>query len=89
MALKGVSQDTLSEQWVPSKDIVVRYKISYSTLTHYTNLGFFNIQKGGGNRRLYNIEEVESRMGKIMRWIREGYNLRLISRKLNNGGPHE
>ena len=61
-----------------SKDIVAKYNIPYSTLTHYTNLGFFTVVARQGNRRLYDEQEIKQRLEKIRAMINQGYPLRLI-----------
>ena len=65
-----------------SKDIVARYNIPYSTVTHYTNMGFLTVVTRKGNRRLYDEDEVREQLQKITRLIEEGYPLRLIRKKL-------
>ena len=72
----------MPKQWMYSKEIVKRHNIPYSTLTHYTNLGFFTVLKGKGNKRLYDRQEVNARLRKITRFIDDGYPLRLIKRRL-------
>jgi len=67
-----------------SKDIIAKYNISYPTLTHYTNLGFFTVVEKKGNKRLYDEEEIKERLPQIQQWIKEGYPLRLIREKISN-----
>jgi len=69
-----------------SRDIVARYNIPYSTITHYTNMGFFNVVSRKGNKRLYNEDEVRARLERITQLINEGYPLRLIRKKLEETG---
>ena len=69
-------------KFISAKGIVSKYKIPYSTITHYTNLGLFTVVKRNGNRRLYNEKDVRARMGEISNLINEGYPLRLIRKKL-------
>ncbi len=67
---------------IHSKDIVIKYNLPYSTVTHYTNLGFFTVVGRNGNKRLYDEEEVRVKSQQIKKMITEGYPLRLIRRKL-------
>ncbi|MEI8349282.1 MAG: MerR family transcriptional regulator [Candidatus Omnitrophota bacterium] len=67
-----------------SKDIIAKYNISYPTLTHYTNLGFFTVVEKRGNKRLYDEEEIKERLPQVQQWIKEGYPLRLIREKISN-----
>jgi len=68
----------MSKDLIVSKDIVRKYDIPYSTVTHYTNLGFLNVVERKGNKRLYNSVEVGEQLGKIKKLINMGYPLRLI-----------
>lgn len=76
----------MSKKLVFSKDIVKKYDIPYSTVTHYTNMGFFTVVKKKGNRRLYDEAEVKMRLHKISSLINKGYPLRLIRNMLFNIG---
>jgi len=69
-----------------SKDIVERYNIPYSTITHYTNMGFFTVVRRKGNKRMYNEHEVREKLEKITKLVNEGYPLRLIRKMLSEGG---
>ncbi len=67
---------------ISSQEIVSKFGIPYSTVTHYTNLGFFAVVKRKGNRRFYYEGEVVSQLDKITRLKDAGYPLRLIRKKL-------
>jgi len=82
LSIAHVSGQKPLTTWVTSKEIIEIYDISYSTLTHYTNLGLFSVYKGKGNKRLYNSESVRMRFKQIMKMIDEGYPLRLIKKRL-------
>ena len=69
-----------------SKDIVRKYNIPYSTITHYTNMGFFTVVSRKGNKRVYNEDEVKERLEMITQLINEGYPLRLIRKMLTEEG---
>lgn len=69
-----------------SRDIVKKYNLPYSTITHYTNMGFFTVVKRKGNRRLYNEDEIRSKLSKITKLVNEGYPLRLIRKMLSEEG---
>jgi len=72
----------MQKKLINSKDIVTKYNLPYSTVTHYTNLGFFTVVGRNGNKRLYDEEEVRVKLHQIKRMITEGYPLRLIRKKL-------
>ena len=72
----------MSTKLIYSRDIVARYDISYPTVTHYTNLGFFTVVEKKGNKRLYDEEEVKSRLRRIRDLMNKGYPLRLIREKI-------
>jgi len=67
---------------ISAKEIEKKYNIPYSTITYYTNLGFFTAIRRRGNKRLYDQNEISARMEKITKLINEGYPLRLIRKKL-------
>jgi DNA-binding transcriptional MerR regulator len=67
---------------ISSKEIVEKFHIPYSTVTHYTNLGFFRVVKKQGNKRLYIENEIKKQMHRITKLANEGYPLRLIRKKI-------
>jgi len=67
-----------------TKEVVQRFKLSYQTLNYYTNLGFFNIIERRGNKRMFDEQEVKTKLENIRMLKNQGYPLRLIIRKLNN-----
>lgn len=75
----------MSKTLVYSKDIVEKYNIPYSTVTHYTNMGFLTVIRRKGNKRLYEEEEVRARLRQIRTLINKGYPLRLIRNILLKG----
>ena len=70
------------KHFILSRDIVAKYNIPYSTITHYTNMGFFTVVSRKGNKRLYNEDEVRVKLEKITNLVHEGYPLRLIRKML-------
>jgi len=75
----------MNRKLILSKNIVEKFNIPYSTVTHYTNMGFFNVVRRKGNKRLYDEEEVRTQLSKITKLINEGYPLRLIRKILITG----
>ncbi|MGE5280263.1 MAG: MerR family transcriptional regulator [Deltaproteobacteria bacterium] len=65
-----------------AKDVAQRFGLSYPTLNHYTNLGFFRLVVKKGNKRFYQAEEVKEKLRVIARMKDDGYPLRLIRKKL-------
>ena len=72
----------MPKKLISSKDIVEKFNIPYTTVTHYTNLGFFTVVKKKGNIRLYDEDRVRVYLKKIRGLVNEGYPLRLIRKKL-------
>ncbi|MCK9555378.1 helix-turn-helix domain-containing protein [bacterium] len=75
----------MSKKLIFSKDIVEKFNIPYSTVTHYTNMGFFAVVKKQGNKRLYDENEIGAQLEKIRELTEKGYPLRLIREILING----
>jgi DNA-binding transcriptional MerR regulator len=72
----------LSKKIISSKEIVRIFGLPYSTVTYYTNLGFFMVVKRKGNRRFYDKEEISRQLKRITELRDSGYPLRLIRKKL-------
>ena len=72
----------MSRRLIYSRDIVAKYNISYPTVTHYTNLGFFTVVEKRGNKRLYEEEEVKRRLEQVKQLMKKGYPLRLIREQI-------
>ncbi|NQT32290.1 MAG: MerR family transcriptional regulator [Candidatus Omnitrophica bacterium] len=79
----------MSKKLILSKDIVQKYNIPYSTLTHYTDMGLLQVVKKSGNRRMYDEGEVRVQLEKILELVDKGYPLRLIRDLLINGQNHD
>jgi DNA-binding transcriptional MerR regulator len=71
-----------SKNIVSSKEIVRIFGLPYSTVTYYTNLGFFMVVKRKGNRRFYDKVEIGRQLKRITELRDSGYPLRLIRKKL-------
>jgi len=69
---------------VSAKEISEKFGVSYPTLNHYTNLGFFNVVVKRGNKRFYELSEVRAKLGVISKLKNDGYPLRLIRKKLES-----
>ncbi len=67
---------------ISAKDAARRFDLSYPTLNHYTNLGFFRIVIKKGNKRFYDAQELQQKLRVIARMKDDGYPLRLIRKKL-------
>ena len=75
----------MSGRLIFSKDIVEKFAIPYSTVTLYTNMGFFVVVERKGNKRMYDENDVKAQLEKITKLINDGYPLRLIRKVLLNG----
>lgn len=47
---------------VSSKDIIKKHRIPYFIINYYTKKGVFKVVKKEGNKRLYSLEEIETRL---------------------------
>ncbi len=72
---------------ISTKELIERFRISYQTLNYYTTLGFFTVVERRGNRRMYDVNEVEHKIRDITKLKNQGYPLRLIIKKLNHNVP--
>ncbi len=71
------------EKLIAARDIMARYKLTYQTINHYTNLGLLPMEYKKGNVRFYDENVIRHRVALITRLTREGYSLRLIRKKLS------
>jgi DNA-binding transcriptional MerR regulator len=67
---------------VSAKEISKKFGVTYPTLNHYTNLGFFNVVSKRGNKRFYQVGEVREKLALISKLKNDGYPLGLIRKKL-------
>ena len=67
---------------ITAKEIRDKFNIPYSKINHYTALGLFPIVRKEGNKRIYDLGEVENRYRVISKLANEGYPLGLIRKKL-------
>jgi len=74
---------------ISPKEAAKKFELSYQTLNYYTNLGFFNVIERRGNARMYSEEEIADKIKHIKDLKNQGYPLRLIIKKLNDGVKDE
>ena len=67
---------------VSAKEISDKFGVSYPTLNHYTNLGFFSVVVRRGNKRFYQADDVKMKLKVISKLKNDGYPLRLIRKKI-------
>lgn len=67
---------------ITAREISEKFKLPYSTINHYTNLGLFSTFKKSGNKRIYNAGEVHRRYQVISKLVHQGYPLNLIRKKI-------
>lgn len=67
---------------ITAQEISNKFKLPYSTINHYTNLGLFSTFKKSGNKRIYNAREVHRRYQVISKLVCQGYPLNLIRKKI-------
>ena len=70
------------EKIISAIGVSKKFKMSYQTVNHYTNLGLLVVRKREGNGRFYLEPEVSSRLKRISQLKNEGYPLRIIRKML-------
>ncbi len=74
----------MNSKLMSAQKITEKYRITYQTVNHYTNLGLLRIVTKKGNVRMYDQAEVRQRLAKITQLMNEGYPLRLIRKQLKD-----
>jgi len=72
----------MNSKLMSAQKITEKYRITYQTVNHYTNLDLLRIVTKKGNVRMYDQAEVRQRLAKITQLMNEGYPLRLIRKQL-------
>lgn len=67
---------------ISAKEIAGKYRVTYQTINHYTNLGLLPLVCKKGNVRFYDRAQIGRRLNTIGKLASEGYSLRLIRKKL-------
>lgn len=52
----------MAAKLVSSKDIIKKHRTPYFIINYYTKKGFFKVVKKEGNKRLYGLEEIETKL---------------------------
>lgn len=73
----------MKRRLISAKEITKGFKISYQTVNSYTDLGLLDVVKKINHMRMYDYDEVKSRLVKISQLVNEGYTLRLIHKMIN------
>jgi DNA-binding transcriptional MerR regulator len=71
------------KKYLSSLDVVKKFGVPYSTLTHYTNLGLLKVVKKKCNRRFYRADKISKKLAGIKKLSLQGYPLKLIKKILN------
>lgn len=74
----------MKQDLISAKEIVRNFNLTYQTVNHYTNFGLINVVSKKGNVRLYDEDEVNSRLTRITLLINAGLPLRVIRKTLND-----
>jgi len=75
----------MNKHLISSQELIKKFEMSYSSLTHYTNIGLLKVISRKGNKRLYDVDEVTIRIPKIWKMADKGYPLKVIAEELNSG----
>jgi len=75
----------MEKRLISAKDIATKFNLAYHTLNYYTTIGLLTVVKKNGSARLYDEAAVSMRLKKIQAMMLEGYTLRLIRKKLEEG----
>ena len=70
---------------VTSQELAKILSVSNATINYYTNMGLFNIKDRRGNIRLYEKSETRELYEQIRKMRKEGYPLRIIHERLQQG----
>ena len=70
---------------VTSQELAKLLSVSNATINYYTNMGLFHIQDRRGNVRLYEKNETRQLYEQIRKMRKEGYSLRIIHERLQQG----
>ena len=70
-----------SKNLITVEDVAKRFDISKATVNYYTNIGLILVRQKKKNRRLYDLDDVTTRIEKIRDMLNMGYTLRLIQRE--------
>ncbi len=73
------------KRYVSSMEIVKKFGVPYSTLTHYTNLGLLKAVEKKGNKKLYQPDKIAKKLARIKKLSLQGYPLKLIKKILSEG----
>ncbi|RKY41771.1 MAG: hypothetical protein DRP85_05160 [Candidatus Makaraimicrobium thalassicum] len=65
-----------------SQEIVRKFRITYQTLCHYTNIGLLNVTRKESNKRFYNERDIARRLKKIRQLREKDYSLKSILNEL-------
>ena len=74
----------MKQNLISAKEIGQNYNLTYQTVNHYTNFGLINVVSKKGNVRLYDGDEINSRLTKVTLLINAGLPLRVIRKTLND-----
>ena len=70
------------EKFITAKEISKAYQVSYQVINRYTDSGLLDVAFKKANIRYYRRQLVKSRMKEIQFFIKEGYPLFVIRKKL-------
>lgn len=75
----------MEKNLVTSQELAKLLSVSNATINYYTNMGLFNIKDRRGNVRLYEKNETRELYEQIRKMRKEGYPLRIIHERLQQG----
>ena len=75
----------MEKNLVTSQELAKILSVSNATINYYTNMGLFNIKDRRGNVRLYERNETRELYEQIRKMRKEGYPLRIIHERLQQG----
>jgi DNA-binding transcriptional MerR regulator len=67
---------------ITAKEIAKEYQVSYQVINRYTDTGLLGVAFKKANVRYYRRDMVKKRMKQIQSFIREGYPIFVIRKKL-------
>ena len=75
----------MEKNLITGQELAKMLNVSNATINYYTNMGLFTIKDRRGNVRLYEKNETRELYEQIRKMRKEGYSLRIIHERLQQG----
>lgn len=75
----------MKKKLISAKEVVKKFNTSLQKINNYTTLGLLEVVAKNKNTRMYDEAKVGQRLAAVTKLLKEGYTLRLIRKKLEEG----